>query len=393
MTRSVLFVWELGEGLGHVSRLIRIADRLRQQGVLCRFAVRQLELAGRAVQNAGFDILQAPLARVEAIRGPDGTQPVTVGDILGAVGFGSVDRLAPTVAGWHTLIELVAPDVVVSDYAPTANLALFGGPVPWVPIGDGFTLPPFETEHFLPFRNSRPAFDETQILDAVAAVQAERGRPCPERLPLLFEGTRRFVVTLPELDPWHRARSVHAIGPVADPPRPVDVPPVEDYFAYLSTRYAFTERVLEGLVASGRKGSLFLRDATPAQRTTWRERGLTVWDRPQDMRAMAERASVIIHHAGVGTAEQVLALGRPQMLVPRHFEQLANTESLGRLGVAVALRSNGRFTVADVGGALAMTIEQERFRHRAATCARVLAGRAHRAQETVAAACLELMAR
>jgi hypothetical protein len=93
MTASVLFAWELGDGLGHVSRLLRIADRLRSAGLACRFVVRNLELAGRAVQSAGFEVLQSPIARVEAIRGPDGTQPVTVGDILGAIGFGSVDRL------------------------------------------------------------------------------------------------------------------------------------------------------------------------------------------------------------------------------------------------------------------------------------------------------------
>ena len=207
MTRTVLFAWELGDGLGHVSRLIKIAERLRDAGVRCRFAVRQLELAGRAVQSAGFEVLQAPLARVEPIRGPDGTQPVTVGDILGAVGFSGVERLAPLVAGWHGLIELAAPDLVVTDYAPTANLALFGGPVPWIPIGDGFTLQPFETEQFLPFRKARPAFEEVRLLEVVGKVQSARGRPTPSRLPLLFEGTQRYVITLPELDPWRAVRS------------------------------------------------------------------------------------------------------------------------------------------------------------------------------------------
>ena len=58
---------------------------------------------------------------------------------------------------------------------------------------------------------------------------------------------------------------------------------------------------------------------------------------------MAEKSKVIIHHAGVGTAEQTLGLGRPQLLAPRHFEQFANSDALGLLGVAVALRGAGRF--------------------------------------------------
>ena len=390
MTRTILFAWELGDGLGHVSRLLRIAERVRAAGVRCLIAVRHLELAGRAVQAAGFEVLQAPLARVEPIRGPDGTQPVTVGDILGAVGFSSVDRLAPLVAGWRSLVELVAPAMVLTDYSPTANLALYGGPVPWVPIGDGFTLPPFETDRFLPFRKARPAFENDHLMAVVSAVQAQRGRPTPARLPLLFEGTRRYVVTLPELDPWARARSVPAIGPIAPPPQPVETPPSEAYFAYLSADFAHTARVLEGLQASGRPGSVFLRDSTPSRRDEWRQRGLTVWDRPQDLRAMAERAAVIVHHAGVGTAEQALGLGRPQLLVPRHFEQFANTDSLGRLGVAIALRGNGKFSPEDVGRALAMTLGEGRFRARAEEVGRSLARRPGDAVTTVSEACLEL---
>ncbi|EDP63535.1 probable glycosyl transferase [alpha proteobacterium BAL199] len=387
MTRTVLFAWELGDGLGHVSRLIKIAERLRDAGVRCRFAVRQLELAGRAVQSAGFEVLQAPLARVEPIRGPDGTQPVTVGDILGAVGFSGVERLAPLVAGWHGLIELAAPDLVVTDYAPTANLALFGGPVPWIPIGDGFTLPPFETEQFLPFRKARPAFEEVRLLEVVGKVQSARGRPTPSRLPLLFEGTQRYVITLPELDPWRAVRSEQAIGPIAPPPRPVTGLPQDSYFAYLSAGFAFTDRVLEGLAATGRLGTVFLRDSTAAQRNAWRERGLRVWDEPQDMRAMAEKSKVIIHHAGVGTAEQTLGLGRPQLLAPRHFEQFANSDALGRLGVAVALRGAGRFSVEDVGRALATTADNPQFAERATHCARQLSARPATALDTVVAAC------
>lgn len=356
----------------------------------CRFAVRNLELAGGAVLAAGFDLMQAPIARVEPIPGPDGTQPVTVGDIIGSIGFGAEERLAPIVAAWHSLIESVSPDVVVTDYAPTANLALFGGPVPWVPVGDGFTLPPHETDRFLPFRTAIPAYDEDRMRAVAARVQARHDRPGPARLPQLFEGDARFVITLPEFDPWRKARSVPAIGPLDPPPKPVEVTPVETYFAYVSASYRFTERVLDGLLACGRPGTVFLRDATAALREDWRRRGLVVWDGPQDLKAMAERAAVIVHHGGVGTAEKVLALGRPQMLVPRHFEQTANARSLGALGVAVALRGGGQFTVDDVGRALAMAADSDVIRARAHERALALTSRRSTALETVGQTCLDL---
>lgn len=393
MTASALLAWELGDGLGHVTRLLRIAERLRAAGVRCRFAVRNLELAGRVVQAAGFDILQSPLARVEPIRGPDGTQPVSAGDILGAIGFGAVERLAPIVGAWTTLLDTTAPDLVITDYSPTANLALYGGPIPWVAIGDGFTLPPHETERFLPFRKIRTAYDEARMLEVAGRVQRDRGRPTPARLPQLYEGDARFVITLPELDPWRRVRSTPAVGPIDPPPRPVDTAPGEAYFAYLSVAYAFTERMLEGLLASGRTGSAFLRDASAAKREEWRGRGLQVWDKPQDMRAMAERAAVIVHHGGVGTAEQVLGLGRSQFLLPRHFEQTANAGNLGGLGVAVALRGGGQFSVHDVGRALDAAGDGGKVAARAREIALELAARPAVALDLVVGACRDLLSK
>jgi len=391
VTRTALLAWELGDGLGHVTRLLRIAERLRDAGVRCRFAVRNLEVAGRVAQSAGFDVLQAPLARVESIRGPDGPHPVSVGDILGAIGFGATERLAAIVGAWHVLFETTAPDLVVTDYSPTANLALYGGPVPWIPIGDGFTLPPYETGQFLPFRDARPAYDDERMRGVVARIQADRARPAPVRLPLLFEGSARFVVTLPELDPWGQSRSVPATGPIDPPPRPVDSMPDEAYFGYLSASYRFTERVLEGLLASGRPGSVYLRDSTAGTRDDWRRRGLNVWETPQNLRAMAERAAVIVHHGGVGTAEQALGLGRPQLLLPRHYEQASNAGSLGRLGVAAALRTGGRFSVEDVGRALETAANGEKLPAQARSMALELAARPTDALDVVTRACLDLL--
>jgi len=387
VTQPVLFAWELGDGLGHVSRLLRIAERLREQGVRSVFAVRNMEPAGLLVDAAGFSVVPAPAARVGAIRGPDGTQPISAGDILGAIGFASAERLRALVAAWTCLIDMIAPAVVVTDYSPTANLALYGGPVPWIPIGDSFSLPPFEVQHFPPFRNGRPAFDEDAMLEVVAALQRARGRPAPVRLPQLFEGDERFVVSLPELDPWRRLRSVPAVGPIPGLPAPVRSEPVDDYFAYLSDSFRFTERVLEGLLASGRSGSVFLRDATAARRAEWRRRGLTMWDEPQDVIRMAERAAVIVHHGGIGLVEQGLGLGRPQLLVPRHFEQFRNADGIGRLGCGVALRGDGQFRVADVGAALAAGSDKPELRARAAEVAAVLSRRQWSALEAVASAC------
>lgn len=391
MNKRAVFVWELGDGLGHANRLLRIADRLRHEGVDCVFAVRNLEVAGTFIRRRGYPVIQGPVARVGAIRGPDSDQPTSAGDILGSIGFGAYDRLAPYVAAWATLFETLAPDLVISDYAPMANLSLYGGAIPLVVIGDGFTLPPVEDPRFRPFRQGRPAFDESAMQAVVARVQAERGRPAPDRLPELFAGDRHFVITLPELDQWSEARSQPAIGPLDPMPGPVTDAPSLDYFCYISASYQFTDRALSGLADSGRSGSVFLRDSTADQRAHWRSRGLTVHDGPQDMRVAAGRSRVVVHHGGVGTCEQVLGFGRPQVLVPRHFEQTSNARRLMALGCAVALRSGGNFEAGHVAAALAAAVERPSVAQAAQAVAQTLAGRPNNALETIAVACTDML--
>ena len=148
--------------------------------------------------------------------------------------------------------------------------------------------------------------------------------------------------------------------------------------------------MLDGLTRSGRTGSAYLRDATDEQRAAWRGRGLTIWDRPQELRAMAEKAAIMIHHGGIGTAEQALGLGRPQVLIPRHFEQMANAHGLGQLGVAAALRGGGNFSADDIGRAVGAA-GSERLRRRASDLATVLANRPANALETVLSACAGLL--
>ena len=340
--RCVLFAWELGDGLGHVSRLLPLARRLAEAGHRCVFAVRNVENSHKLLGPAGFAMLQAPI-----------TQPATdytgtdslgsYGDILETVGYARGDRLGPMLAAWDALLESVRPDLMVADFSPTALLAAYGR-VPAVTIGDWFTLPPAGLPAFPALRNSGPRVPESRMMAVIAAAQAARGAPAPATMPAIFRCAGSFVITLPELDRYAEHRGTPALGPLAPLPAPVtDETPAVDYFGYLSLGYRFTERVLEALAGSGRTGSLYLRDGTAKQLDQWRARGLVVHDAPQDMREMARRARVIIHHGGLGTVEAAMALGRPQMLVPRHLEQTVNARMIGDMKLATGVAGGGRF--------------------------------------------------
>jgi len=370
----VLLAWELGDGFGHITRLLPIARRLREAGHDCVFAVRSLENSHVVLAPEGFTFVQAPFAIPASPPGQEKEPMSTFGDILATVGFTDVNRLLPMVTAWQGLIDVVDPALIVTDYAPGVCLAAYGAR-PVVNIGDGFILPPPELDRFPPFRDAPPRTDEAKILATVQEVQRRRGRPLPPTVPSILAGSGVFVITLPELDFYGRHRQKPAIGTLTQLPPPLEEEPGEDYFGYLSLSYPHTAKVLEGLAQSGRSGRIYLRDATPQAIQTWRERGLLIHDRPQPMREAVGRARVVVHHGGVGTVETVLALGRPQLVVPRHQEQRGNANALGGMRVAVSMRSAGAFEPTHVTQALTHLLETEHFRHNARTIARRLAER------------------
>lgn len=56
-----------------------------------------------------------------------------------------------------------------------------------------------------------------------------------------------------------------------------------------------------------------------------------------DHASLFPRASVIIHHGGIGTSSEALRAGRPMLVVPHGFDQPDNAARLQRLGVAEIL--------------------------------------------------------
>ena len=386
--RRILFIWELGDGLGHVSRILPLARRLKQAGEVCMFAVRNVENSHKLLGETGMTMLQAPFT--QPVTDYDGKAAIgAYGDIMETIGYGRVERLHALLSAWDGVYETARPDLIVADYAPTALLAARGR-IPAVAIGDWFTLPPSSLAAFPRLRENGPRIEESKLLAVVQEAQSRRGASSPAALPGILDCAAPFIITLPELDSYASMRQRPAVGPLMPLPEPLasmdhDV----DYFAYLSLGFRPTANVLEALARMPIRGSIYLRDSSALQRDTWRERGLVIHDSPQDMREMASQSAVMIHHGGLGTIETVFALGRPQMLIPRHLEQGVNAQMAGRLRLAVGMQTGGRFEPGHINQALRHALDSPELHENAARKAQELSRRGpFNALEPVAEFCL-----
>ena len=119
----VLLCWELGGNFGHLARLLALAVALRERGHEPVFAVRDLSDTETVFGALRFTLLQAPVwnAHVQGL-------PVSVGyaETLLQFGYYDADSLTGIVRGWRSLLDLLRPDLVVFDHAPTALLATHG---------------------------------------------------------------------------------------------------------------------------------------------------------------------------------------------------------------------------------------------------------------------------
>ena len=280
---TVLLGWELGSGLGHVQRLLPLAQALASHGCRPVLVGKNLVEPWPALRGVSFPILQAPLWQPRPWSGSRPFQAASYADILAVHGYAAVEDLAPMVQAWQGLIDVVQPALIVCDHSPTLCLAAYGV-VPTVVLGNGFTVPPVEAPTFpllLPGRNL--LVPEAELLAVVLEVQRRRGRSAPDALPGLFAGAERFLTVLPEMDPYQGLRRELPIGPLGTL-TPCTPPPARpSYFAYLSAEAPGLEQLLGGLARSSCPGSVHVRGGTPEMRGQWQRKGLEILDGPKPL--------------------------------------------------------------------------------------------------------------
>jgi UDP:flavonoid glycosyltransferase YjiC (YdhE family) len=116
----ILLAWELGNNLGHLSRLLPLGRRLRGHGHSLLAVVRDLALAARVLGPAGIPFIQAPRMSMAS---KVSTQPASYADVLRHTGWADTHQLWGMTQAWINVLRMFSPDLVVLDHSPTALLA------------------------------------------------------------------------------------------------------------------------------------------------------------------------------------------------------------------------------------------------------------------------------
>jgi hypothetical protein len=331
--KTVLLVWELGGGLGHVMALRRLARRLRSLNLRIVAAVKNLE-AGRPLSSEGIEIIQAPVWPSASMppRQIAATSSASMGDILATAGLRDRTGLRQLLHGWDDISLRLQPDLVVCHLAPAAALA-GRGKIPLVMVGDGFTLPPDQTQRFPRLHAMTEPEDEAVTLDILNGVLHSLGKRTLDRLPQMFSGDARLVLTFALLDPYPAHRSEPLLGPLFDQTPVAAIPQKQAIFAYLSPGYPVHRDIAGALLAHAPSLQIYAPDL-PEQHAKDLERAGAVVHRNLATPADALRsAALVIHFGGSGLAAEALAAGVPQLVLSMQVEQWLNGSALQNAGV------------------------------------------------------------
>jgi hypothetical protein len=332
--KTILFAWELGEGLGHLPALKAIALAAKAQGATPVFALRDAVLTRAALAEVGAQILPAPFWPTPA---PPATASGTYADILIANGCSSAANARALLEAWAQIIDLVKPDLMVCEHAPGAALSAFGR-IPVALVGNGFVVPPADGAEFPPYESGRgEAQRQRPVLTVIQEALSGLGRSVPGTICEPFRGAFRGIYTFPALDTYRHVRREPVLGPIEPVPPLSALPPKRKLFAYSAADYALINDVTQALMDLGPEASVYFRGSLGARAAVIRSRGVTVFDDAPALAAVFPEASAVFSHGGTGFTYAAFAAGRPHILNPRHFEARATARALEELGAGICL--------------------------------------------------------
>lgn len=331
----ILLAWELGNGTGYCHRLLRIAHTLAEHGHDPVLVLYDLVDTAHLLKDCPFQIYQAPILKGRLSPENPTFVPTSFADILICDRFADPLHTAVLLSAWDHLLDVIAPDLVVAEYAPTVVLASFGR-LPSIVVGNGYIAPPMDRDWFPLFRNDVPPFgDQATLKPALDHVQRGRGRPVAETLTAYFRGDTTLALCYPELDPYRTVRTQKAVGPLNGAPDFVPAPENKRFHAYITPQYAMWQPAVRGLINSGFTGTLYMPDLPESVRNACAQKNITATASPPDLASAIAEADVVIHHGGSETAQTALIMGRPQILLPRYVEQTISSSLLAALGVGI----------------------------------------------------------
>jgi UDP:flavonoid glycosyltransferase YjiC (YdhE family) len=180
--------------------------------------------------------------------------------------------------------------------------------------------------------------DQRVLKTINAAMETLSAEPL-QRVSEVFEGSKHFLTTFAELDPYRSRSQARYLGPTLGPQEGA-IPEWPQgrgpkVFGYLKSHYQPMEEVLGALAAFECRTAAFVAGLSAQTLAKVQNTTISVSPIPYDIKRAASECDFGVTHAGHGTTCQLLLMGRPLLLLPMQLEQYLTARGVCEVGAGV----------------------------------------------------------
>lgn len=353
--KKILYAWEFGGDLGHVSVVLPLAKKWRSLGVETVFAIpkfsKNIITVEKILTANGFSFIAAPGS------GDFTSTNITVHHHLhlieGLSAFQNSGVIAFYLKTWLDIYHLVKPDLVICDFALCAQMSARIAGIPVVSLDLGF-FSPDSTEWLPDFINTKEKHsvnDEEfnqcwhKLRDKINFALSGITDMKIDTISDLYFSNYDLVLNYKELAAFNERSSNVYKGSVVDvdSDKPLVEWPSYDVckprvFAYLRMGNKHTRTILDALCDSNKSVIAYIPNCPQKIIDHYKDHNVLVVDYPVNINHILQKANLVVCHAGVGMITQTLLSGVPLFLYPLYKEQELNTRRVLNLGAGDSIK-------------------------------------------------------
>lgn len=393
----IFFAWELGANFGHINKVSQVAAELEDEAELF-VAARNVTALRALAPDLKAKGLPAPYSPTRGLHKDEPSGQCYPGVLL-TEGWDSAAKLTALIEAWRGLFELVAPDLIVAQAAPTALLAARGLGVKTAMLGSGWDAPP--RAHPMPAFTPENAdavtiahAQEETVLGHANEALAAFGAPPLETFKDLLQTDAYPLVAWPETDHFSPREAIEP----GHPPYLGQLLSIDAgrevawrnrggarVLAYLRPGSGQFAAGVKALAQLGPSADVILASPgiDPKLADKLSARSVLVVDGPVRLDKLLPDCDLGLHFGSNGIGSAFLAHGVPQICLPTQQEQMMFAQSLGRAGLAYGLA--GKYDGPQVADAIRKALANEKMTANARAVAERVMGDGQQRAEAAAA--------
>ncbi len=364
----------MGHNYGHATQIGAVARALSaaRRNVQIWVALKTPAAATELGWDFPHRILQAPYHPVKP--GRRSPPALTYAQGLIPCGYENADTLYPLIESWRSLYDLVKPDVLVAQAAPTALLAARDMKFKRMAFGKSFDMPPLADPMPPLYYWKKNDMNVIKRHEAAMTGMINKALARARMKPLkkfydMLEADKNFLCTFEEFDHYPQREGADYLGALYETGSGAGMKwegtNRKRIFAYMRPGPPVFSACLEALrkLPAHYDAILAAPGMPEATRKKMQTPSLRISPSPLNLDALLPTCDLMINHASAGLCCAVAMAGVPMLMLPLHIEQLMFARAVGRAGMGLSLV--GQVESQHIAGKITALLAEPKFRDNA----------------------------